>query len=146
MKIRARAAKANWFSKKNGLVKVKAKLRSGLEDKIAAQLDEAGVKYTYETLKVPYSIPHTYNPDFILDNGIIVEGKGLFDSADRTKHLAVKKQHPELDVRFVFTRSASPLYKGSKSTYATWCEKHGFKYADKLIPAEWLAEPKRESK
>jgi hypothetical protein len=146
MKIRARAAKANWFSKKNQVVKVKAKLRSGLEDKIAAQLDEAGVEYTYESLKVPYSIPHNYNPDFILANGIIVEGKGLFDSADRTKHLAVKKQHPHLDVRFVFTRSASPLYKGSKSTYATWCEKNGFKYADKTIPPEWLAEPKRESK
>jgi hypothetical protein len=144
MKIRARAAKANWFSKKNQVVKVKAKLRSGLEDKIQAQLDEAGVDYEYEKLKVPYSIPHTYNPDFILANGIIVEGKGLFTSEDRTKHLAVKKQHPELDIRFVFTRSASTLYKGSKSTYATWCEKHGFKYADKLIPEDWLAERKRE--
>jgi hypothetical protein len=143
MKILARAAKANWFSKKNQVVKVKAKLRSGLEDKIAAQLDEAGVEYTYEKVKLPYSIPHTYNPDFQLANGIIVEGKGLFTSEDRTKHLAVKKQHPHLDIRFVFTRSASTLYKGSKSTYATWCEKHGFKYADKLIPPEWLAEPTR---
>jgi hypothetical protein len=143
---KARAAKANWFTKKNHGLKVKAKLRSGLEDRIAAQLVEAGVSYEYEKLKVPYSIPHTYNPDFILGNGIIVESKGLFSSDDRTKHLAVKKQHPHLDVRFVFSRSASPLYKGSKSTYATWCEKHGFPYADKLIPQEWLAEPKREIK
>lgn len=139
-----RASKASWFAKKNQVVKVKAKLRSGLEDRIAAQLDEAGVAYEYEKLKVPYSIPHTYNPDFILSNGIIIEGKGLFTSEDRTKHLAVKKQHPHLDVRFVFTRSAAPLYKGSKTTYGTWCEKHGFMYADKLIPTEWLAKPKRE--
>jgi len=139
-----RAAKASWFAKKNHLVKVKAKLRSGLEDRIAAQLDEAGVAYEYEKLKLKYHIEHTYNPDFKLANGIIIEGKGLFTSDDRTKHLAVKKAHPEYDIRFVFTRSATPLYKGSKSTYATWCEKHGFQYADKLIPPEWLAEPKRE--
>jgi hypothetical protein len=143
MKILARAAKANWFSKKNQVVKVKAKLRSGLEDKIQAQLDEAGVEYTYESLKVPYSIPHNYNPDFILANGIIIEGKGLFTSEDRTKHLAVKKQHPHLDVRFVFTRSASPLYKGSKTTYGDWATKHGFKFADKLVPEAWLEEPAR---
>lgn len=141
MKIRARAAKANWFSKKNGLVKVKAKLRSGLEDKIAAQLEEAGVEYEYETLRLKYQIEHEYRPDFRLPNGIIVEGKGLFTSEDRSKHLAVKKTHPHLDVRFVFTRSASPLYKGSKSTYATWCVKYGFQYADKLIPEAWLKEP-----
>lgn len=143
MKIRARATKANWFSKKNNVVKVKAKLRSGLEDKIAAQLEEMGVEYEYEKLRLKYQIEHEYRPDFQLHNGIIVEGKGLFTSEDRSKHLAVKKTHPHLDVRFVFTRSASPLYKGSKSTYATWCAKHGFLWADKLIPEAWLKEPQK---
>lgn len=135
--------KKTWISKKNHGIKVKRKLRSGLEDRIAAQLEEAGVAYEYEKLKLPYTIEHTYTPDFRLPNGIIVEGKGLFDSADRTKHLAIKRDHPHLDIRFVFSRSASPLYKGSKSTYASWCEKHGFQYADKLIPAEWLEESKK---
>lgn len=130
----------SWVSKKNHTIKVKAKLRSGLEDKIAAQLDAAGITYEYEHTKLPYSIPHSYTPDFWLHNGIIIEGKGLFTSEDRTKHLAVQKQHPHLDIRFVFSRSASPLYKGSKSTYASWCDKHGFKYADKLIPIDWLSE------
>lgn len=133
-------ARRSWVTKKNHTVKIKAKLRSGLEDKIAAQIDEAGVKYEYETLKLAYVTEHKYTPDFVLANGVIVEGKGLFDSADRSKHLAVKKQHPALDIRFVFSRSASPLYKGSKSTYASWCEKYGFQYADKLIPEAWLAE------
>jgi hypothetical protein len=135
--------KKNWFSKKNAGLKLKQKMRSGLEEKIAAQIEEAGVDYEYETLKLAYSIPHTYTPDFRLANGIIIEGKGLFDSSDRTKHLAVKKQHPELDIRFVFSRSASPLYKGSKSTYASWCAKNGFQYADKLIPEAWLSEEKK---
>lgn len=139
-------AKPSWLAKRNHTVKVKAKLRSGLEDKVAAQLDEAGVEYAYEKTKLPYSIPHTYTPDFKLANGIIVECKGLFTSEDRTKHLAVQKQHPDLDIRFVFSRSASLLYKGSKSTYASWCEKHGFQYADKLIPPEWLEESLSERK
>ena len=44
-----------------------------------------------------------YIPDFVLDNGIIIETKGLFTSEDRRKHIEVQKQHPELDIRFVFT-------------------------------------------
>jgi hypothetical protein len=132
--------KRSWVTKKNHGLKVKQKLRSGLEEKIAAQIEAAGVEYEYETLKLAYSIPHTYIPDFKLSNGIIVEGKGLFDSADRTKHLAIKKAYPELDVRFVFSRSSSPLYKGSKTTYGDWCTKHDIKFADKLIPVEWFDE------
>jgi hypothetical protein len=56
------------------------------------------------------------------------------------KHLLVKAQHPDLDIRFVFSRSAAPLYKGSPTTYAMWCNKHGFVFADKLIPVAWLRE------
>ncbi len=137
------AGRPTWAAKKNNTLKVKAKLRSGLEDKVAAQLNAAGMDFGYEKLKLPYHIEHTYNPDFQLANGIIVECKGLFTSEDRSKHLAVKKAHPGLDIRFVFSRSASPLYKGSKSTYASWCEKHGYPHADKLIPEAWLKEPKK---
>ncbi len=59
---------------------------------------------------------------------------------DRAKHLLVKAQHPNLDLRFVFSRSKAPLYKGSPTTYAMWCDKHGFKYADKDVPDAWLKE------
>jgi hypothetical protein len=90
---------------------------------------------------VAYIIPaseHTYNPDFKLPNGIIIETKGRFVIADRKKHLLVKQQHPELDIRFVFTNSKNKINKKSKTTYADWCEKNGFKYADKEIPEEWF--------
>jgi hypothetical protein len=50
----------------------------------------------------------------------------------------VKQQHPELDIRFVFTSSKSKISKNSKTTYADWCIKHGFKYSDKIIPDEWF--------
>ena len=117
--------------------------RSGLEDNVSKQLDEAGIDYKYEEIKYEYEEPatkHKYTPDFVLANGIIVETKGRFMPDDRKKHLLVKQQHPDLDIRFVFTRSKSPINKGSKTTYAMWCEKHGFKYADKLIPKDWLKE------
>lgn len=84
---------------------------------------------------------HTYTPDFILPNGIIVETKGLFDVDDRKNHVWLKDQHPNIDVRFVFSGSASPLRKGAKSTYADWCRKNGFQFADKTIPQSWTDEP-----
>lgn len=117
--------------------------RSGLEDRNAKFLKSLGEAVLYETLKVPYRIPeaiHHYHPDFRLANGILVETKGLFLPIDRAKHLFVRVQYPELDLRMVFTRSATPLYKGGKSTYADWCKKHGILYADKLIPIEWTRE------
>lgn len=118
------------------------KYRSGLEKRIGDALKKLGIKFKYETLKISYikpSTPHKYTPDFILPNKIIVEAKGIFSSADRKKHLLVKEQHPDLDIRFVFSNSRSKLYKGSKSTYADWCIRHGFLFADKEIPIEWLS-------
>ena len=117
--------------------------RSGLEDKISDQLKEAGVAFEYETFKIKYTVPetlHTYTPDFILPNGIIVESKGRFVVTDRKKHLYVQKQHPDLDIRFVFSNSKAKISKGSKTTYADWCNKNGFLFADKLIPEEWINE------
>jgi uncharacterized protein (DUF488 family) len=82
----------------------------------------------------------TYTPDFLLDNGIICETKGQFDSEDRHKHTCIRQQHPELDIRFVFSNAKAKLYKGSKSTYTDWCEKNNFKYAHRVVPESWLKE------
>lgn len=123
---------------------MKAGYRSGLEEAISHQLTAAGVKAEYETFKVKFidpAKPRTYTPDFKLPNGIIVETKGRFVTADRQKHLLVKAQHPDLDIRFVFSRSKTPISKGSPTTYAAWCDKNGFLYADKFIPQAWLHEP-----
>ena len=117
--------------------------RSGLEVKVAKQLSEAGVVAEYEKHKIKYLVPqkeHCYTPDFKIPNGIIIETKGRFDLADRQKHLLVKQQHPNLDIRFVFTNSKTKIRKGSPTSYGDWCSKNGFLYADKLIPKEWLGE------
>ena len=114
--------------------------RSGLEVDIAKDLKKRKKKFDYETLKIKWVLHEdkTYTPDFILPNGVIIEAKGRFTLQDRKKHLAVKKQRPDLDIRFVFSNSRGKLYKGSKSTYADWCNKNGFQYADKRIPDNWL--------
>mgnify|MGYP001040881384 CR=1 FL=1 len=115
--------------------------RSGLEYRVACQLENLGVAYEYEQLKVKYQRREsTYTPDFKLPNGIIIEAKGRFKSEDRSKHLRIKEQHPELDIRFVFSNSSNKLNKNSNTTYAGWCDKHGFKWSDKVIPVEWLNE------
>lgn len=119
--------------------------RSGLEETLGLQLERAGVPFTFETEKIAYQKPasnHKYTPDFSLPNGIIIESKGRFVTADRQKHLLVKKQHPDKDIRFVFSNSRQKISKGSKTSYADWCEKYGFKYADKVIPQAWLNEAK----
>ena len=116
---------------------------SGLEYDVSIQLDDLGVPYTYEEVKIKFEQPasqHTYTPDFQLPNGIIVETKGRFLPKDRKKHLLVKAQHPDLDIRFVFSNPNAKISKGSKTTCAKWCEKNGFKYAKGRVPEEWIHE------
>jgi len=121
---------------------IKHGYRSGLEKREQDRLKELGVDYKYESFKIEYEVneKRKYTPDFLLPNGIVIETKGRFTATDRKKHLLVKQQHPEYDIRFVFSNSRQKLNKGAKSTYGDWCEKHGFLYADKQIPQEWIEE------
>jgi hypothetical protein len=118
--------------------------RSGFEKRLADQLSDAGVDYAYEAEKLKYTVPArnaTYTPDFFLPNGIIIEAKGRFRTAeDRQKLILVREAHPELDLRLVFQNAKLPIYKGSKTTYAMWADSHGFLWADKTIPLAWITE------
>jgi len=116
--------------------------RSGLEEEAAAFLKTRQKKVEYEKLKIEWEDLkyRTYTPDFELDNGIIIETKGIFSAADRRKHIEIQKQHPTLDIRFVFSNAQAKLYKGAKSRYSDWCEQKGFKWAHRVIPEEWLLE------
>ncbi len=94
--------------------------RSGLEEDVDKSLKSNGVDGEYEQHKISYAKPatnHTYTPDFKLPNGIYIETKGRFVLADRKKHVLIKQQHPELDIRFVFQNSRNKIRKGSKTTY-----------------------------
>jgi len=116
--------------------------RSGLEQEAAEFLKTRQKKVEYEKLKIEWEDLkyRTYTPDFELDNGIIIETKGIFSAADRRKHLEIQTQHPKLDIRFVFSNANAKLYKGAKSRYCDWCEQKGFKWAHRVIPEGWLLE------
>jgi len=131
---------------KDYFVGLKYGFRSGLEKRVADELNSQGISFSYEEMKIEYTRParqSKYTPDFVLTNsGIIVETKGRFMTDDRAKHLLLKAEHPHLDIRFVFSNPKQRISKSSKTTYSMWCEKHGFKYAKGSIPIEWLRETK----
>ena len=124
---------------------IKHGYRSGFEHKVSDQLKENKIKFEYETTVIPYIKPetkHTYTIDFTLPNGILVETKGRWVPEDRKKHLLIKNQHPELDIRIVFMSGKTKIRKGSKTTYGMFCDKHGILWAEKTIPESWLKEKK----
>ena len=121
--------------------------RSGLEDNVIKDLEFRKVNFKYEKRVILYFKPstkHKYTPDIELDNGVLIEIKGFFKREDRKKHLLVKEQQPKLDIRFIFGNSKNKIYKGSKTSYADWCTKNGFQFADKIIPNEWITNNREE--
>ena len=92
--------------------------RSGLEDKVSEYLKEQKIPVKYEAIKIEWEdlMYRTYTPDFVLPNGVHLECKGYWDSADRRKIKAVKQQHPELDLRMVFQSPFNTISKKSKTT------------------------------
>lgn len=145
MAIRPAAASSSALRKRALL----AGYRSGLEETVAAALTARGIGFSYEAHTLRYEIPARvarYSPDFVLDNGIVIETKGIWDSDDRKKIALVREQFPKLDLRLVFTNPNAKIAKGSLTTYASICTKLGIPYAAKAIPAAWLEEaPNAES-
>lgn len=139
-----------------------SKFRSKYEAKVAANLVTQDFKYEYETSTFDYHDPITkglcpccgnkrvvqvrqYTPDFVLkdEHGAVVfylETKGLFTSENRTTLLAMKKDHPSVDVRLLFMRD-NKLHRSSPTRYSDWCNKHGFKWAvGEDLPDNWKEE------
>lgn len=128
--------------------------RSGAEEKVAAFLEASGIGFEYETLTLSYEKPvrrglcktcagkkvvkiATYKPDFILENGEILEYKGRLTSADRTKLIAVVRSNPDIKIRLLFG-SDNKLAKNNNKRYSEWATEHGFDFAIKLPPKRWL--------
>lgn len=110
-----------------------SKPRNKFEQSTWDFLTKNKVEFTYEGLKLPYTIQATYHPDYILTkSGIIVELKGYLRPEDKRKMKSVKKDHPKLDIRFVFQHE--------KESQTRWAKKNGFPYAIGQIPKSWLKE------
>jgi hypothetical protein len=125
-------------------------LKSGLEEVIYNYLKDNKVHFVYEGMKIKFELPtqkKSYTPDFPINDRFIVEAKGAFNSADRKKHKLIREQHPELDIRFIFSNSKTKIGKKSLTTYGKWCELFKFKFhciqSTKIpFPQEWLNEIK----
>jgi hypothetical protein len=118
---------------------LRSKYRSKFEERLAGGLAKRGIAFSYETSRFDYTVLRRYTPDFVFDNGVIIEAKGYFTSEDRTKHLRVRECNPELDIRFCFQNASNKLNKKSKTSYADWCDKHGFLWCERVIPTEWVS-------
>ena len=114
--------------------------RSEFERSFAHWLIKNDVSYDYEKFYLEYQPKiKKYTPDFYLPKqDIYIETKGFFDFADRQKHLLVKEQNPDIDIRFLFVNANNKLNKSRKTTYGAWCDKHKILWAEKRIPNEWL--------
>ncbi len=112
-------------------------LKSGFEKTLNLQLKQSGITFTYETLQLPYTLSGTYNPDFILSNGIIIEAKGRLDRENKRKMEAIKRQYPDLDLRIVFMDGSKKI-PGYKQSHGDWATRHKFIWAERQIPGSWL--------
>ena len=65
-----------------------------------------------------------------------------FTHSDLIKLL--RKQHPNIDVRFVFSNANNKLTKSGKTTYAQWCIRNDFKYSNRIIDETWLIKECKE--
>ena len=111
---------------------------SKFEASIAANLHAKNVAFTYESIRLEYTLEGSYVPDFILPSGVLVEAKGHLRTEDRRKLRAVKTQHPHLDIRLCFQNANEKISKKKNSMrYYEWCDRYGFKCCHKVIPADW---------
>ena len=119
---------------------LKLPYRSKFEISIAADLGKKNIGFEYEPETFSY-VPkiRSYTPDFyIKEKDFYIEAKGRLTTNDRVKHLMIKEQWQDLDVRFIFVQADNKILKGSKTTYADWCDRHGFLWAQGTIPKEWM--------
>lgn len=114
----------------------------------ANHLRSKKLPFSYETEKLDYTLNKRYVPDFIIrtksNHKIYVETKGngrSWDAAVRAKMVAVKAEHPELDIRILFWSNGEFGAKrkdGSRNTQLEWAEKNGFISAVRELPDEWV--------
>lgn len=128
-----------------------SKYRSGYEERIASAFVTRKIKFTYESTTLKYTSPpipakkRRYTPDFIFltkkGHKIYVEAKGYLKPENRKIMKMVRKDNPDLDIRFLFMDGHKALTSKKKrqcgvnglpfksKTYGMWAEENGFKWA-----------------
>ena len=85
----------------------KGEFRSKLEEQISASLQQQGHEISYERDRFDYYLKRFYTPDFIVKGQAFefyIEVKGYWDSAGRSKFLAVIQRHPTLPIFIAFQK------------------------------------------
>ena len=123
---------------------VRWQLKQTFEQKVMSNLTAKGVEFTFEPHSLTYSVTRDYIPDLLIGE-MYVEIKGYFRQDAQRKMRAVKKQHPEKDIRFLFQRADATIQgakkrkDGTKMTCREWAERYGFQYAEgEEIPNQWI--------
>lgn len=120
---------------------MKSSLERAVYKDLQALKGRSRLKIAYEIDKFSYYLERNYIPDFTITfkdgRQLFIEAKGWLRSEDRSKMIAVKKANPTLDIRLLF-QNDNKLNKNSKSRYSDWALKHGFPFAFKRVPKEWL--------
>lgn len=134
--------------KSRSLQKKTSKRRSALEDHFERFLQARGVKYAYEQLKV-YFTPAPKKRSKLFDwfgprpkkgeRWRIVETKGYWHAKSRLAETLAIEQNPQIEVMYLFQNPNLPIVKGSKTTYAMWCEKKQIAWTESFdVAAKWL--------
>lgn len=112
----------------------KTRFASKFEAELAKKFDELGIEWEYEPFSIPWQpTVRKYTPDFRLTladgTEIILESKGFFDPAARSKMAQIRSQYPDLNIQFLFMDENKVVTKSSsrRTTYKEWAEKHGYK-------------------
>lgn len=120
-----------------------SKFKSEFERRFVNDLENRGIEYAYEAEKFHYSVPKSYRPDFKVGK-FFIECKGYHRGIHQYLHSFIhfKRQHPNVDVRFVFDVGISTkrVSKTTKMTFADWANRNNIKWAEEIIPEEWLHE------
>jgi len=88
--------------------------------------------------KVSYIVPHTYEPDFVLEKDgktFYVETKGRFrDSTEARKYIFIRDHLPEnSELIFIWEKHNTPFpfskrrKDGTRATHTEWADKNGFR-------------------
>jgi len=123
------------------------------ERDFAVDMDLKKIPWMYEPEKLEYWPPpikkKVYTPDFKVrrkdGSSFLVEYKGYLRPGDKTKMRLIRKQYPDLDIRFVFQNAYKFISKhvrvdGTRQMYHEWATTNGYKWAHGEMPDEWLTE------
>ena len=113
-------------------------LPKGYDSKLEYDLHQNELKgYEHHPDKLDYTVPHTYEPDFVspVYPHILIEVKGRFrDNTEASKYKWIRECNPDKEIIFIFEKPETPFpfakkrKDGTKMTHAEWAIKNGFRY------------------